>query len=63
MAAITKLSCRCYVTRSEIILLKSPFFLSSVFQYERDGYLAVNDIFSEEEKKELIEAMDELIDM
>jgi len=44
-------------------LLKSPFFLSSVFQYERDGYLAVNDIFSEEEKKELIEAMDELIDM
>lgn len=32
-------------------------------QYERDGYLAVKDIFNEEEKKELIEAMDELIEM
>lgn len=45
-------------------LVKLPFFLSSVFfQYERDGYLAVKDIFNEEEKKELIEAMDELIKM
>lgn len=32
-------------------------------QYEEDGYLVVKDIFTGDEKKELIEAMDELIDM
>jgi len=32
-------------------------------QYEKDGYLVVKDIFTGDEKKELIDAMDELIDM
>ena len=42
---------------------KVTLFPLFFFQYERDGYLAVKDIFNEEEKKELIGAMDELIEM
>lgn len=60
-----------YVKPSEITLYafgKVTFFplllfFIFFFQYERDGYLAVKNIFNEDEKKELIEAMDELIEM
>ena len=54
-----------FLTRERFFYFYSTLFSSTVFlfQYERDGYLAVKDIFNEDEKKELTEAMDELIEM
>ena len=44
------------------ILIRLMMFFS-LFKYEENGFLVVKDILTEDEKKELTQATDELIEM